>query len=121
MPTPVTTSARVAESWSQRRIDSRESAFLPTSSRNAATAIPKAAAISRVASQPAAPRRRRPTRVLMAKPPSGSSGSSQTRRIAPVAFRASSPLEQVDVVDAGRRALAEDGHQDAEADDHLGG
>src|SRR6266511_2920917 len=95
--------------------------FCASTSVSIAAAIPKAAAISRVASQPAAPRRRRPTRVLMAKPPSGSSGSSQTRRIAPVAFRASSPLEQVDVVDAGRRALAEDGHQDAEADDHLGG
>src|SRR5207247_1055483 len=107
--------------WAPRRITVRASAAPPSRVKKAATAIANDAATSAVASQPAALPRRRPTRMLTAKPAAGSSGSSQTRRSEPWGVRAPSPLEQVDVVDAGRRALAEDDHQDAEADDHLGG
>src|SRR5215207_230714 len=138
LDTPVTTRAMTADRgsqrrskatrrspetnhWYPRRIWVRSSPGSDSSSNRAATAIAKAAATARVAIQPARARRRWPNTTLTANPARGSSGSSQISRVAPVAFRAPSPLEQVDVVDRDRRALAEDGDEDAEADHDLGG
>src|SRR4029453_6904266 len=138
LETPVTTRAMTADRGSQRRSKAtrrspgashsqprriwvRSSPGSDSSSKKAARATAKAAATARVAIQPARARRRWPNTTLTANPARGSSGSSQISRVAPVAFRAPSPLEQVDVVDRGRRALAEDGDQDAEADHDLGG
>src|SRR4029453_4740423 len=138
LETPVTTRAMVADRGSQRRskatrrspetnhswprgIGGRAWAGCDSSSNRAATATRKAAATARVAIQPASARRRWPSSTLTAKPARGRTGSSQIRRVAPVAFRTPSPLEQVDVVDRGRRALAEDGDKDAEADHAPGG
>src|SRR5215207_2973751 len=138
LDTPVTTRAMTADRgsqrrskatrrspetnhWYPRRIWVRSSPECDSSSKKAATATTKAAATARVAIQPARARRRWPNSTLTANPARGRTGSSQIRRVAPVAFRAPSPLEQVDVVDRDRRALAEDGDKDAEADHDLGG
>src|SRR3712207_1985975 len=69
-----------------------------------------------VASQPASGSpRRRPTTRRTTKPASGSAGTSQT------ALSTWSPAQEADVVGGRPGAPPEDGHDDPEAHDHLGG
>src|SRR5215218_3220323 len=104
--------------WYPRRIWVRSSPLCDSSSKKAATATAKAAATARVASQPARARRRWPNSTLTANPARGRTGSSQIRRVAPVAFRAPSPLEQVDGVQ--HQLDAHEHHDGVAPDQHSG-